>query len=65
MSRRWWDQAGIDLKEAKKRAVEAATVSELESEVELDVESNEYLGREEESKGAIGSRGAEWSGADE
>ena len=27
VSRRWWDQAGIDLEEVKKKEAEAATVS--------------------------------------
>ena len=40
MSRRWWEQAGIDLEGAKKRLAEAATVSESEVEAESDVESN-------------------------
>ena len=40
-------------------------MSESESEEEAGVESNEDLGREEESQGASWSSGAEWSGADE
>ena len=59
----WWEQADIDLEGAKKRAAEAATVSE--SELEADLESNDELGGEEESKGASGSSGTEWSGAEE
>ena len=62
MSRRWWEQAGIDLEGAKKRAVESTMRSETESEEELDVESNGGLGGEEKSQGEIGSSGAEWSG---
>ena len=58
---RWWEQAGIDLEGAKKRAAEAATVSESKS----DSESNKELGREEESRRASGSSGVEWSGAEE
>ena len=54
VSRRWWEQAGIDLEGAKKRAAEAATDSESESD----------LGGEE-SSGASGSSGAEWSGVEE
>ena len=39
MSRRWWDQEGIDLKAAKERAAEAlATDLESESEVESETE---------------------------
>ena len=58
---RWWEKAGIDLEEAKKRAAEAATVLESES----DSESNVDPGGEEESRGASRSSGAEWSGAEE
>ena len=60
MSRRWWEQSGIDLAGAKKRAAEAATVLESESDLELNAEP----GGEEESKGASGSSGSEWSGAE-
>ena len=66
VSRRWWEQAGIDLEGAKKREAEAATVSELES----DSESNADPGGEEESRGLSGlsgksgSSGAEWSGVE-
>ena len=31
LSQRWWEQAGIDLEGAKKRAAEAATDSDSES----------------------------------
>ena len=48
---------------AKKRVAEAARVSELEAE--LDLESKEESGGEDESKQTSGSSGAEWSGADE
>ena len=48
---------------AKKRTTEAVTV--LESELDLDLESNTDPGREEESRGTSGSSGAEWSGAEE
>ena len=54
MSRRWWEQAGIDLEGEKKRAAEEATF----------LESDSGLGREE-SSGASGSSGAEWSGLEE
>ena len=58
----WWcEQAGIDLEGAKKKVVEAATVSESES----DSESNADPGREEDSRGASESSGAEWSGEEE
>ena len=58
VSRRWWDQAGIDSEGAKKRVAEAATVLESEFEAESDVESNEDSGGEEESKRASGLSGA-------
>ena len=61
VSWRWWDQARIDLEGEKKRATEAATVSESES----DLESNADPGGEAESRGASGSSGAEWIGAEE
>ena len=49
---RWWEHSGIDLEGAKKRAVEAATVSESESYSDS--------GRKESSRAS----GAEWSGAE-
>ena len=52
MSRRWWEQAVIDLEGAKKRAAEAATDSHLESESDSGGE---------ESSGASGSSGVGWS----
>ena len=55
VSRRWWEQAGIDLEGEKKRAVEAAT----DSDSELDSDSGG-----KESSGASGSSGAEWSGVE-
>ena len=61
MSWRWWEQASIDLEGAKKREAEEATVSESE----LDLELNADPGVEEESRGASGLSGAEWSGAEE
>ena len=56
VSRRWWEQSGIDLEDAKKRAAE--------SEADTDLESDSYLGGED-SSGLSGSSGAEWSGAEE
>ena len=38
VSRRWWEQAGIDLEGARKQAAVSATRSEMESEEELDGE---------------------------
>ena len=59
MSRRWWEQAGIDLEESRKRAAESTTRSETESEEELDREPNGVTGGgEKESQGASGSSGA-------
>ena len=52
MYRQWWDQEGINLKAAKKRAAEVlATDSESESEVELEaeVEADPEVGGEERS----------------
>ena len=55
---RWWDQAGINLEGAKKRAAEAATFleleleSDLELELELESESELEPGGEEESSRA-------------
>ena len=60
VSRRWWEQVGIDFDGAKKRAAEAATVSELD----LDLYSNADPGGEVESRGASGSSGLEWIGVD-
>ena len=51
MSWRWWEQAGIDLEGAKKREAEAATDSESDSD-----------SGGEDSSGASGLSGAEWSG---
>ena len=62
MSRRWWEQDGIDLEGAKKRATETTTISEPDLEEDVEVESNGDLGGEEESQGASGLSGAEWSG---
>ena len=64
VSRRWWDQEGIDLKAEKERAAEAlATYSEPEAEVETetDVEAEPEVGEEERStySGVSGSSGAE------
>ena len=59
MSWQWWEQDGIDLKGAKKRAAETTTISESEreSEEDSDVKVNEDLGGEKESRGASGSSG--------
>ena len=69
VSRRWWDQEGIDLKAAKERAAEAIAMdleseSDLESEAEVEMESE--VGGEERSasSGVSGSSGSEWSGAE-
>ena len=56
VSRRWWEQAGIDLEGEKKRAAEEAT--DLDSKLDSDSGG-------EESSGASGSSGAEWSGVEE
>ena len=66
---RWWEQTGIDWKGAGEKAATAAAepgteaVSDLESEDALEG----AVGRtgEEESLGAIGFSGVEWSGAED
>ena len=66
VSPRWWEQAGIDLEGARKRAAESTTRSETESEEESDGEPNGVAGGgEEESQGARGSSRVEWSGAED
>ena len=62
--RRWWNQAGIDLEGAKKRAAEAATVSDSESDLDSDSELNADPGGEEESRGASRLSGEERSGVE-
>ena len=49
----------------KKRAAETTTRLEPESDEESDVELNGELGGEEDSQGASGSSGAEWSRAED
>ena len=65
MSRRWWEQAGIDLEGERKRAAESTTRLETESEEELHGEPNGVTGGEEEYQGASGSSGAEWNWAED
>ena len=65
VSRRWWEQDGIDLEGAKKQAAETTTRLEPDSEEEADVDSTGDSCGEEESQGANGSSGAEWSRAEE
>ena len=64
LSWRWWEQAGIDLEGAKKRAAEAATVSDSESDLDSDSELNADPGGEEESRGASRLSGEERSGVE-
>ena len=59
MSRWWWEQDDIDSEGTKKRAAEVVTVLDSDSYWDADP------GREEESSGASGLIGAEWSGAEE
>ena len=54
VSRRWWDQKGIDWEKAKAR------VEETESESEKDTDEEEERST---ASGGGGSSGAEWSGA--
>ena len=50
VSRWWWEQAGIDLERARKRAAESTTRSETELEEESDREPNGVAGGEDESQ---------------
>ena len=61
MSRRWWEQVGIDLEGAQKRAAELTTKSATESEEESDEPNEIARGGEEESQGVIGSSEADRS----
>ena len=54
VSRKWWDQKGIDWE------TEKAKVAETDSESETDTEEEEA---QSTSSGVSGSSGAEWSGA--
>ena len=65
VSRRWWEQAVIDLEGMKKQSAESTTRSEMESEEGLDGEPNGVAGGEEESHEASRSSGAGWSGAED
>ena len=53
MTRRWWDQKGIDWETAKAR------VAETDSESETDMKEEEARST---SSGVSGSSGAKWSG---
>ena len=59
VSRRWWEQTGIDLEGARKQAAVSAAEAETESEEESD--GSARGGGKEESQGASGSSGVEWS----
>ena len=59
VSWRWWDQVGIDLEGARKQAAVSAAISETDSEEEA---TGAAEGGEEESQGASGYSGVEWSG---
>ena len=65
MSRRWWDQNGIDWETVKELAAEtdSESASEKESgaEVEVQAEPQEKEKERSTSSGVIGSSGAEWS----
>ena len=67
VSRRWWEQTGIDLKGAQEKAeAEAAeTETEADSDSEDDPEGSAGGRGEEESQGASGYSGTEWSGAED
>ena len=67
VSRRWWDQKGIDWKTAKEWAAETDSEleSEMESEAEVELDTTQERRGEERStsSGVSGSSGVEWSGA--
>ena len=74
VSRRWWEQTGIDWKGARERAEVAAESAEPGTKALTDLESEadnttdgtvRGTGGEEASLGASGSSGAEWSGAED
>ena len=64
VSRRLWDQKGIDWEMAKARAADTDSESASESDAEVEVQSELEEKEEERSKssGVSGSSGAEWSG---
>ena len=67
VSQRWWEQEGIDLEVAKKRATDSTATSsesDSESEAESDLESEEGWVGISTSSGVSGSSGADWSGAE-
>ena len=65
VSRRWWEQAGTYLEGAWKQAAVSAMRLEMESEEESDGEPTRPAGGgEEDSQGASGSIGEEWSGVE-
>ena len=63
MSRRWWDQKGIDCETAKARVAVTESESESESDTGVKVQT-EPKEKEEESRtysGVSGSSKKEWS----
>ena len=66
VSWRRWEQTGIDLKRAREK--EVAVAAETETEADSESEDEPYGaargGGQEESQGASGSGGAEWSGVE-
>ena len=63
MSRRWWDQKGIDCETAKAWSAETESESESDAEVEVHKEPEEKEEESSTSSGLRGSSGEEWSGA--
>ena len=63
MSRRWWDQKGIDWETAKAQAAETDSESESDAEVEAQTDLEEKEEEISTSSGVSGSSRAEWSGA--
>ena len=62
VSRRWWDQKGIDWETVKALAAEKDSDSAAESDAEIEAEPEEEEAQST-SSGVSGSIGAEWSGA--
>ena len=63
VSRRWWEQVGIDLEAAKERAADSTT-TDSESEAELEADLEEGWGGISASSGVSRSSGEKWSGAE-
>ena len=65
ISRRWWEQTGIDLKGSREKATVAAAETKSESDSEDDPDGASGGGGEEEPQVVSGSSGAEWREAED